>query len=184
MYYLQSRYYDAKICRFINADGYVSTGQGLTGLNMFAYCNNNPVNCVDYSGEFPWLIVFLLLATTTAGVVIGYNLEFENQDSIEEENVEDFIEKPTEGEKIKNAVIGGAFGLAAGGVLILASAGVYGAIFGIGSKYLGVTALQGFAIGGLAISIPAFLVLPIFGIEIETIEYEKPSYNTNQPAFN
>ena len=46
------------------------------------------------------------------------------------------------------------------------------------------TAFQGFAIGGLAISIPAFLVLPIFGIEIEAIEYEKPSYNTNQPAFN
>ena len=52
MYYLQSRYYDAKICRFINADGYVSTGQGLTGNNMFAYCGNNPVNYVDYSGEF------------------------------------------------------------------------------------------------------------------------------------
>ena len=51
MYYLQSRYYDAKICRFINADGYVSTGQGLTGNNMFAYCNNNPVNYVDYSGK-------------------------------------------------------------------------------------------------------------------------------------
>ena len=51
MYYLQSRYYDAKICRFINADGYVSTGQGLIGNNMFAYCGNNPVNYVDYSGE-------------------------------------------------------------------------------------------------------------------------------------
>ncbi len=27
-YYLQSRYYDAAICRFINADSYASTGQG------------------------------------------------------------------------------------------------------------------------------------------------------------
>ena len=50
MYYLQSRYYDAKICRFISADGYVSTGQGILGNNMFAYCGNNPVNCVDYTG--------------------------------------------------------------------------------------------------------------------------------------
>ena len=41
MYYLQSRYYDPNTCRFINADGYVSTSQGLTGYNMFAYCNNN-----------------------------------------------------------------------------------------------------------------------------------------------
>ena len=55
MYYLQSRYYDAKICRFINADSYVSTGQGILGYNMFAYCGNNPVNYVDYSGE--WFVV-------------------------------------------------------------------------------------------------------------------------------
>ena len=48
MYYLQSRYYDPTICRFINAEGYVSTGQGLTGYNMFAYCGNNPVMYVDY----------------------------------------------------------------------------------------------------------------------------------------
>ncbi len=61
LYYLQSRYYDPNTCRFINADGYVSTGQGLTGYNMFAYCNNNPVNYVDYSGESAFGIVLLLL---------------------------------------------------------------------------------------------------------------------------
>ena len=42
--------YDANTCRFINADGYVSTGQGLLGYNMFAYCNNNPVCYIDYTG--------------------------------------------------------------------------------------------------------------------------------------
>ena len=51
LYYLQSRYYDARIGRFINADGYVSTGQGLTGNNMFAYCGNDPVNYVDPNGK-------------------------------------------------------------------------------------------------------------------------------------
>ena len=52
-YYLQSRYYDPETCRFINADAYVSTGQGALGTNMFAYCGNNPVNRVDYSGNKP-----------------------------------------------------------------------------------------------------------------------------------
>ena len=52
MYYLQSRYYDANICRFINADGFVSTGQGLLGYNMYAYCQNNPVMYVDLTGCF------------------------------------------------------------------------------------------------------------------------------------
>ena len=66
MYYLQSRYYDPNTCRFINADGYVSTGQGLTGYNMFAYCGNNPVNEVDPSGYFG-----LNLGIVVAGAIVG-----------------------------------------------------------------------------------------------------------------
>ena len=49
-YYLQSRYYDPEVGRFINADGYISTGQGILGYNMFAYCLNNPIMFVDFSG--------------------------------------------------------------------------------------------------------------------------------------
>ena len=36
--------------RFINADAWVSTGQGLLGNNMFAYCRNNPVCRKDSAG--------------------------------------------------------------------------------------------------------------------------------------
>jgi len=50
LYYLQSRYYNPEICRFINADALVSTGQGLLGNNMFAYCRNNPVCRKDIPG--------------------------------------------------------------------------------------------------------------------------------------
>ena len=50
-YYLQSRYYDPSIARFINADSYASTGQGFLGYNMFAYCGNNPVSRVDADGN-------------------------------------------------------------------------------------------------------------------------------------
>ena len=49
-YYLQSRYYDPTTCRFLNADSYASTGQGILGHNMFAYCRNNPVIRVDITG--------------------------------------------------------------------------------------------------------------------------------------
>ncbi len=51
LYYLQTRYYDSNIGRFINADGYISTGTGILGYNMYAYCNNNPVMYVDPSGN-------------------------------------------------------------------------------------------------------------------------------------
>ena len=51
LYYLQSRYYDSTIGRFINADAYASTGQGILGNNMFAYCNNSPIIFVDPLGD-------------------------------------------------------------------------------------------------------------------------------------
>jgi len=50
LYYVSSRYYDPEMGRWINADGFVSTGQGFTGNNMFAYCGNNPVLLKDTSG--------------------------------------------------------------------------------------------------------------------------------------
>ena len=47
-YYLRSRYYDPELRRFINADSIIIPG--LIKLNAFAYCINNPVLYVDYSG--------------------------------------------------------------------------------------------------------------------------------------
>ena len=47
---MQSRYYDPAIGRFINGDGLASTGQGILGCNMFAYCRNEPVGCSDPGG--------------------------------------------------------------------------------------------------------------------------------------
>jgi len=50
-YYLNSRYYDPVVGRFVNEDGMLSTGLGYDGMNMFVYCLNSPVNRSDYSGH-------------------------------------------------------------------------------------------------------------------------------------
>ena len=57
LYYLQSRYYDPAVGRFINADNYATTYKTSTGANMFAYCLNNPANSKDNGGKFCWNIV-------------------------------------------------------------------------------------------------------------------------------
>lgn len=53
MYYLQSRYYDPNTGRFINADdtNYLNATGTVLGCNLFAYCENDPVNFVDSFGE-------------------------------------------------------------------------------------------------------------------------------------
>ena len=43
--------------RFINADAFTSTGQGLLGNNMFAYCLNGPLNYADNAGYIPRSLV-------------------------------------------------------------------------------------------------------------------------------
>ena len=60
LYYLQSRYYDPALGRFINADAFASTGQGLIGNNMFAYCLNNPIMFADFTGARAqvWQVLF------------------------------------------------------------------------------------------------------------------------------
>ena len=73
-YYLNSRYYDPEICRFVNADGYASTGQGLLGNNMFAYCLSDPINHIDPDGEFAITTAFLLTGlavTLISGLDMG-----------------------------------------------------------------------------------------------------------------
>ena len=75
LYWLQSRFYDPSTGRFLNADGYVSTGQGLLSTNMFLYCLNNPIRYIDESGgrcdengpRSPWVMV------TPSGKVVSNN---------------------------------------------------------------------------------------------------------------
>ena len=55
LYYLQSRYYNPEWGRFLNVDDtniLLSTQGENLGANLFAYCNNNPVNQVDYTGRW------------------------------------------------------------------------------------------------------------------------------------
>ena len=63
MYYLQSRYYDPVMKRMICADDESLTADAtLNNNNLFAYCDNNPVNRADVEGDI-WNVV--------AGAVCG-----------------------------------------------------------------------------------------------------------------
>ena len=72
LYYLQSRWYDPFVGRFINADEYVSIGYGTLGWNMFAYTNNNPVNYEDPDGFKKIAAVLTIIGTVAFAFVGGF----------------------------------------------------------------------------------------------------------------
>jgi len=55
LYHLSTRYYDPETGRFINADEITildESRDNINGLNLYAYCSNNPIMFVDPSGQF------------------------------------------------------------------------------------------------------------------------------------
>ena len=68
LYYLQSRYYDPEVGRFINADDSqaITVSSNIT-CNLFVYCNNSPVYDYDNLGNIGW---------NTLLKVLNYILDF------------------------------------------------------------------------------------------------------------
>ena len=71
IYYLNSRYYDPVIGRFISPDSlkYLDP-KAYNGLNLYAYCRNNPVMGYDPEGTLDWGGFW----KTVLGVAIGIGL--------------------------------------------------------------------------------------------------------------
>jgi len=70
LYYLNSRYYDPEVGRFISADGVISgLGGSIQGYNMFSYCMNNPVNMSDSTGNWPFFAVTAVIGVAAGAVV-------------------------------------------------------------------------------------------------------------------
>ena len=71
LYYLQSRYYNPEVGRFLNADIVISDiGEKILGNNMFSYCFNNPIFYIDSNGA--WTVSIMVTGNATIGVgVLG-----------------------------------------------------------------------------------------------------------------
>ena len=175
MYYLQSRYYDSKICRFINADSYVSTGQGILGSNMFAYCNNNPITNIDPSGESLVVPALILLGGAILGGIFGGFIMTTSATSQEEE--------ASSAEIIKGVAVGTAIGVSAAGFLLVAISAPSIVMRGVtNAMVLGIASKRVAALGILASNIMPMILLPLLGLEGEAVEYGD-SYNPRQPIF-
>jgi RHS repeat-associated protein len=75
LYYLNSRYYSPEFRRFISPDdtAYLDP-ENVNGLNLYCYCNNDPVNFVDPFGNSPtewweWLLAGAIVVGLAVGAV-------------------------------------------------------------------------------------------------------------------
>ncbi len=62
-YYLNSRYYDPEIGRFLNEDTpeHLGNGSELNNYNLFSYCENNPISRTDMTGTASKLSIASLI---------------------------------------------------------------------------------------------------------------------------
>lgn len=65
LYYLKTRYYDPEICQFISPDevDYLDL-LSISGVNLYSYCNNNPVMYYDPDGRFILGLLIIIFAST------------------------------------------------------------------------------------------------------------------------
>ena len=75
LYYLQTRYYDPEIGRFVTIDDLsYADPEIIHGLNLYAYCGNNPVMYTDPTGTakwWEWLLLGVAALAAVALVVVG-----------------------------------------------------------------------------------------------------------------
>ncbi len=71
LYYLQTRYYDPSLGRFISPDAisYIDP-ESVAGFNLYAYCGNNPIMGTDPSGTIVAIAVAAIIGAVI-GTVVG-----------------------------------------------------------------------------------------------------------------
>ena len=121
-YYLQSRYYDPDVKRFINADSVellTTDCMNLMQYSLFMYCYGDPINKSDDSGHFP-LIAGIIIAGGVVGALSGALNSYLSGGNVWEGAIEGGL-TGLAGSAISVAVgVGAISGLAAFGLGVLA----------------------------------------------------------------
>ena len=92
MYYCNSRYYNPKWCRWLNADSVnYLIPTDINSTNLYQYCANNPIMNVDFSGNMPKWLKKIAKKVTEITSWLSNNIGFETRTIIDEVDRSDYI---------------------------------------------------------------------------------------------
>ncbi len=57
-YYLNNRYYNPEWRRFLNIDSILNSNNDILSHNLYIYCSNNPINCIDDEGRALFSVLY------------------------------------------------------------------------------------------------------------------------------
>ena len=147
LYYLESRYYDPVTGRFITIDdiSYIDP-ETINGLNLYAYCGNNPVMRIDENGNawWHWIVGVLIVVASVALSVVTAGIAAPITAAL--------------GSGLLGAIVGGAVAGAIGGAITafgisVATQGIKTGFTNIDWKQVGIQtaigALSGAVLGGI-----------------------------------
>lgn len=142
LYFLKTRYYDPEVGRFITIDdiSYIDP-ETINGLNLYAYCGNNPVMRVDENGNawWDWLLGAAIVVAAIALTVVTAGLAASVSAAV--------------GGGLLGAIVGGAVAGAVGGAITgfafsVASQGIANGFNNINWGQVGIDTIVGMAVGG------------------------------------
>ena len=79
LYYLNSRYYNPRWGRFINADNLIGTTDKIITYNLYTYCENNPIIMKDYNGNVAGIDDAVVLPILGVLTLVGGGLYIYNK---------------------------------------------------------------------------------------------------------
>lgn len=129
------------------------------------YCNNDPISYTDESGEGVIAIIAVLVVCAVIGGTIG--------------GVVSYNKGNTGWDLTKDIILGTAIGLAAGGLIVSVVGVGAGALsaFNIGEGVVfNMAAKRVVSIGLLSYNLVAAFIAPLYGINMQVVEYKEPSH--------
>ena len=186
LFYCNSRYYSPELCRWISPDSikYLDP-ESINGLNLYAYCNNDPVIKYDPTGH-----IAISISAIIIGAVIGFASVYVS-DVVENVKKDGFqvndlltINKDNLVEYIANTVGGALTGLVGGlGINTIISAPLVGAIDTLAAYFSGDISSWGDA--ALHFGISTFVSSLTLGTQRISAKYKNPQISRGNPTtFN